>query len=415
MNAITLNEGQKNAYNTIMGFIGSPSHNVLVLSGFAGTGKSTLMNEVRAGLPKVIDAINLIRPGNEIHFDIEFTATTNKATEALADVLGEEVKTIQSSLGLIVKKDYKTNQSQLTTTKRTQEKINSILFIDEASFIDAPLLELILKLTQHSKVIFIGDPAQLTHFNYKTAPVFDRGFPEVRLEQIMRQGEGNPIIDLSAAFRNTVMGQPFFSFVPDQHHIQRLSDDDFKQAMMQEFSRSDWHYSDSKILAWTNKTVIQYNKFINDHLTGTPELVTGDYAVCNEYIQGNGCSFKTDALVQITSVFPTKKHGVDGYQIGIENRFTGFMPKHLDDKKNRIKVARKAQDDDTLVDINRHWIDLRAAYACTINKSQGSTYKKVFIDLDDVSKCNIPNQMARMLYVAVSRASDQVIFKGDLV
>ena len=65
--------------------------------------------------------------------------------------------------------------------------------------------------------------------------------------------------------------------------------------------------------------------------------------------------------------------------------------------------------------IERTWIDLRAAYAQTVDKSQGSTYDKVFIDLDDISHCTSGARIARMLYVAVSRARHQVIFTGDLV
>jgi ATP-dependent exoDNAse (exonuclease V) alpha subunit len=62
-----------------------------------------------------------------------------------------------------------------------------------------------------------------------------------------------------------------------------------------------------------------------------------------------------------------------------------------------------------------NWIDLRAAYAQTVNKSQGSTYDRVFIDLDDIRRCNSGDQIARMLYVAVSRAREQVFLTGDLV
>jgi len=81
----------------------------------------------------------------------------------------------------------------------------------------------------------------------------------------------------------------------------------------------------------------------------------------------------------------------------------------------KAKEARKNKNWSMVDDIEERWIDLRPAYACTINKSQGSTYDQVFIDLDDVKKCNNANTIARMLYVAVSRARDKVIFTGDLV
>ena len=38
----------------------------------------------------------------------------------------------------------------------------------------------------------------------------------------------------------------------------------------------------------------------------------------------------------------------------------------------------------------------------------------VFIDLGDISTCHNPNQAARMLYVAVSRARHGIYFYGEL-
>ena len=44
-----------------------------------------------------------------------------------------------------------------------------------------------------------------------------------------------------------------------------------------------------------------------------------------------------------------------------------------------------------------------------------STYDKVFVDLDDISKCNSGNTIARMLYVACSRPKSKLYLIGDLV
>ena len=60
------------------------------------------------------------------------------------------------------------------------------------------------------------------------------------------------------------------------------------------------------------------------------------------------------------------------------------------------------------------WLDLRPAYASTVHKAQGSTYTTVFMDLSDIGKCNIASDVARMLYVSISRASKQVYLYGDL-
>jgi ATP-dependent exoDNAse (exonuclease V) alpha subunit len=78
------------------------------------------------------------------------------------------------------------------------------------------------------------------------------------------------------------------------------------------------------------------------------------------------------------------------------------------------KAFAKKNDTSKLKQLEDWLIDLRPLYACTINKSQGSTYNRVFLDLNDVDKCRNKNQVHRMLYVGFSRASEQVIITGDI-
>lgn len=263
--------------------------------------------------------------------------------------------------------------------------------------------------------MFIGDPAQLAPVKYNTTPVFNAGFPTVRLTEVVRQAKGNPIIDLSTMFRETVQTGEFFSFKPDGQHIQHMSREDFDRAVTTEFTDPDWHDKKAKVLAWTNKTVVAYNQAIRNLAKGSPVFHSGDYAICNQYIHTKECQLKTDQTVLITDIVPAVECDVSGWKVTLDNRHEAFLPNSLEAKKQRLKDAEAALDSQTVYHINKHWIDLRAAYACTINKSQGSTYDKVFIDLDDLKRCNQPNILARLLYVAVSRARYQVIFTGDLV
>ena len=64
--------------------------------------------------------------------------------------------------------------------------------------------------------------------------------------------------------------------------------------------------------------------------------------------------------------------------------------------------------------IENHYVDLRLAYASTVNKAQGSTYDNVYIDLNDIGKCYDKDQVRRMLYVALSRARHKAVFTGDI-
>lgn len=412
--AITLSQGQQEAYNKYASFIAKPAPGILVIAGYAGTGKSTLVKQLLA------DTENMLKTGALVsqepkEWEMQLSATTHKAAEALAEITQCPVATIQSVLKLVVKKDYSTGKSELIPRNDSAPLSDLILFIDEASFIDDPLLDLILELTEECKVIFIGDPAQLTPVKSKTTPVFTRGFDTVRLEEVMRQAKGNPIIDLATNFRGVVNGEPFFQFTPDDHHVVRLSRSDFQHKIVNEFSDPGWTYNTSKVLAWRNKTVEQYNFDIRDHVQGDPELDVGDYAIVNKYFKTGRTSFKSNQLVKITSIVSDQSYNVDGWRVGIDNRIYAFLPKNIASRAALEKRLKKQDRITDLKNIDSNWIDLRAAYACTINKSQGSTYDSVFIDLDDIAKCKSGNQIARLLYVAVSRARHHVYMTGDLV
>ena len=247
-------------------------------------------------------------------------------------------------------------------------------------------------------------------------PVFDANFTGAALTTVVRQAEGNPIVALSTKFRNTVNSGEFFKFIPDGHNVQYLCRDDFNRKIEQEFSRADWRYQDSKILGWTNKCVVGYNHFVRNSVKGDPHFAVGDYAVCNSFLSIGRKSIKTDQLVEITRIEPDREvHGVVGNYYQMDHDTSAFMPKTLESKNARIKQAKADNKLSLVAEIDAEWVDLRAAYACTINKSQGSTFNEVFIDLDDVSRCNSGDQIARMLYVAVSRARNHVYLTGDLI
>jgi len=410
--AITLTTDQQAALDSFVTFLVDPTEPVWVLSGYSGTGKSTLTRVILEKYDGILKVARLLNPKVK-SLSVALTATTNKAAEALAYVTGQPAQTIHAFLGLIVKTDYTTNVTTLVArTKAIVE--DTLIFIDEASYVDKNLLDLIFKTTKNCKIVFMGDPAQLTPVRSTHTPVFECNFPGAHLSQVVRQAEGHPIIDLSTKFRETVNTGVFFSFKPDGTAITHMSRADFDAAVELEFNKPNWNFKDSKVLAWTNKCVINYNHAIRDSVKGDPDFQVGDYAICNKYVGDGSRSFKTDQMVQITEISdPQEVAGVMGHYFTLDNAATLFSPITLASKRARIKLAR-AQDDYSLIEtIENRWIDLRAAYACTVNKSQGSTFDRVFIDLDDISRCNSGDQIARMLYVSVSRARHQVILTGD--
>lgn len=415
MTTITLTKDQQTAIESFNNFILDPFESVFVLSGYSGTGKSTLVSYLIEHVPKLMKAAKLVNPKLE-ECVVKLTATTNKAAENFSSITGMDVSTIHSFLSLRVHTNYSTGVSTLTETNATVKE-HYVLFIDEASFIDPALLRLIFKRTANCKIVFIGDPAQLTPIKAVGTPVFESKFSGAQLTQVVRQAAGNPIVELSTKFRNTVNSGNFFQFKPDGNAVKYLDRDAFNEAVKEEFTRTDWAYQDSKVLAWTNKCVISYNHFIREHVKGDPKLQLGDYAVCNKFMTLGRDSIKTDQLVRITEVTEdTKEFDVVGNYYKVDNKPNYvFCPKKLADKNNLLKYLRSAEEFETVRHVEESWIDLRAAYACTVNKSQGSTFDKVFIDVSDIARCNISNTLARMMYVAVSRARNQVILTGDFV
>lgn len=409
-----LTHDQQQALDAFIKFILDPIETVFVLSGYSGTGKSTLVKHLLDQLPSMLQAAKLIDPAYR-QWETHLTATTNKAAESLSLLSGQEVSTIHSHLGLRVNTDYETGSTTLIPTSQVQKE-NQLIFIDEASYVDSTLLQLIFRLTSHCKIVFIGDPAQLTPVKSSGTPVFEAKFSGAHLSEVVRQAAGNPIIDLATKFRDTVNTGEFFKFVPDGKHVVYLDRAAFNDAIKDEFTRPNWHYPDSKILAWTNKRTIDYNHSVRDYVKGDPNFKVGDYAVCNKFIAFNRATIRTDQLVLISGISEeTVQHGVVGHHYQLDGRHTVFGAKSLTAKNEMVKAAKTAGDFNIVEEVGNRWIDLRAAYACTINKAQGSTYERAFIDLDDISRCNSGDQIARMLYVAVSRARQQVFLTGDLV
>ena len=409
---ITLTTDQQAALESFSSFLIDPTEPVFVLSGYSGTGKSTLTKVILEQYQKVLKLGSAIN--NRVkEMEVALTATTNKAAESLSHVTGMEAVTIHSFLGLRVVKDHETKSSTLVPRNWNNIVEDTLIFIDEASYVDRNLLELIFKLTKNCKIVFMGDPAQLTPIKSNATPVFSANFPGAHLSQVVRQAEGNPIIELSTKFRETVNTGEFFAFTPDGYYVQHMNRNDFDDAIVAEFNRPNWNYQDSKFMAWTNAKVIKYNHDIRDTVKGDPEFQVDDYAICNKYVNCNKINFKTDQMVQITEISePLDLYGVTGKYYTLDNVATIFGPLSVSEKNARIKLARQ-QENFGLVETLENWIDLRAAYACTINKAQGSTFDRVFIDLDDISRCNSGDQIARMLYVGVSRARHQVILTGD--
>jgi exodeoxyribonuclease-5 len=91
-----------------------------------------------------------------------------------------------------------------------------------------------------------------------------------------------------------------------------------------------------------------------------------------------------------------------------------FYPKNWSEADSLLKFYRKNQAWRKFFKIKEDYLDIRSLHALTCHKAQGSTYKEVFVDLDDIGINKKYYEVARLVYVAITRASDKVYLYGKL-
>lgn len=385
-----LNQGQRQALDTLTAAVIDRNQKLITLSGPAGSGKTTILKQ----LIKELKDLAVLMP--EYLTTWHFTATTNKAVAALADAMGPTVlvTTIHSLLGLV---PY---QGKLKQRRDSTVQHNSIIVIDEASYIGEELAVFIARVIDKvSLIIFVGDSYQLPPVKDEISDIFDPMIiPQIELTQVMRQADGNPIQELSLDLRDVVKHRAEPNITLDDVNISWLNSDDFIKAFCNDCIISA--PGAVRALAWTNHTAQHYNEQAALACNGRTEFHAGDIVVNNHYFKSSQQSIPTDATVHIYSTSPW---------------YTEFGKTMRSITTSYGELTELHRDHNATAEQRLYYYpDLRYTYASTINKAQGSTYDTVYVDLTDLAKCSNRDLQLRLLYVAVSRARHKVVFTGDI-
>ena len=405
---IQLTQDQQDAYAAIITLVTTPQQ-TLVIEGAAGCGKTTLMNTFMEEWPQLV----ALSGGAFNDVDVVLTATTNKAADALANATKRETTTIHSLLGLrVVSSSY--GRTKLVDTGKLIED-GLVVVIDEASFIDQELLAHIEHKLRKCKVIFLGDPHQLKPVGSSTTPVFNRGYPTVSLNQIVRQADDSPIQTLSRGLRSLVEGHPMPNAGVDGTNIIHMPQQDFEAAFVQDVLNNP--VNSVRALAWTNKKAIHYNHLVSIARNGSADIHLGDVVNVNkQHRVSRNFRFPTDSTFQVMGLGQWSEDSFGLVSREVETSFgvSVCQAQNIEDvqlaARNFYDREMHSQGDFVL----EHYADLRLMFASTVNKAQGSTYDTVYLDLNDIGKCQDRDQVNRMLYVGVSRAKHKVVFTGDI-
>jgi len=444
MSEIVFSPSQENAANAFRKFILEPGTGYFVLSGYAGTGKSFLVKELVRIVGVEYRLLRMIKP-NLRKPEFLFTATTNKAAAVLEELAGGqlgEAMTIHSCLALTLRTDFSSGQKYLVPGKRRPQRLdNKILVIDEASMINKQLLGYIGKYTKNAancKVVFVGDPYQLPPVNEDVCPIFSNNTMQLHmLTDIQRQAADSPIISYAHKFRE-VLDNPKQNWpkVPECEDIIQYNEplpfinkclSTFKQAHEEGIAHM------VKYLAWTNRDVIAAGRKIREHLGYKGSFAIGETLKSNSPILGTDVTNESlwkiadytdlEKTVLYTPTIaeghkiqiPCKRlhlHPVDNSRAHPE---TVLQPENWQEVNSKV-ISKLKRDKcwQLIYAIQENLADLRTIYSQTVHKSQGSTYHEVFINVLDIDANSNWESIARLMYVAITRAKFRVHILGQL-
>lgn len=422
MNTPTPNKGQQKAADDFFSFLMSRAK-TFGISGPPGVGKTFLMGYVSNLVMQLYqDACKLY--GIPVEYDeVVFTATTNKAAEVLEKTLGRPVKTIQFYLGLKVKENWKTGKTTLEKTNRWKIHRRQIVFIDEASMIDTSLYNVIMESFEDSKIVFVGDHAQMAPVGESLSEVYVQMDPAnlAILDEPVRNAGSPALMDLCNQLRETVETGVFYPIPSVPGTIDYLDDNETAAALLAHFSQPD---PSARILCHTNARVKQFNEYVRKDVRMQPDhFEPGDIAVVAQPFARGKTFLSVERELTVSKVGPIQEDSsyddlldkpfqyrlidFDGYSdipVPVDPDIFSGLTRYFAQKKNWA----------IYFELKGRYADLRDKAACTIYKSQGSTYDTVFVDIGNIGTAFDPEQVARMLFVAISRARSRVCLYGQL-
>lgn len=417
-----LNPGQQAATEEFFSFLFSDERE-MGIDGPGGVGKThTMSHMIDTIMPQYFETCKLM--GIKPEYDeVIMTAMTNKAAEVLAVATGRPVSTIHSFMNLKVEDDFKTGGQKLSKTRLFKVHTNKIIFIDECSMMDPQLYKFIDEGTYNCKIIYVGDDRQLRAV-IGSNPIYSKPIKWATLTQPMRTTIPE-VLALHTQLRETVATGEFKPIRIIPGVIDHLDDDQMQAEIFNHFMAQTL---ESRILAYTNKRVIQYNDWIRN-LRGLPtEYTIGEFLVNNRAIQLPSAMLRVEEEVEIVDIGATQDRNIDGAVLKVQlmdlRTRTGEVLSNVpiasdrDHLANLIahfsKVGKSGGGWSEYFDLRNTYPDLRQRDAATVYKAQGSTYQNVFIDLGDISTCRNADQAARMLYVGLSRMRARIFLFGQL-
>jgi len=438
------------------------SFHPFVMRGFAGSGKTFL-------------SMKLLKKVDDLGLCWTVVAPTHKAVGVLREGLKREAiqptwfpSTIHRLLRLKLKRQADTEICEKTNQTQSSLENLGLVLIDEASMIDAKLLEITLECARcnSTRLVFVGDPAQLPPVGESVSSVFlmKRAVNTELKEVVRHQG---PVLNLAKIIREGQIPCDQPPILPiinsNKGNVGILDRDNWLQkakALLRLSSLED-DYDKARILCYTNRIVDNLvphaRRAIHGDMADQYPVLPGEILISrkavmvNASLKENEIGEEPDILISsnremiVEDVIPDS---LDLASLGSYQEFENKLPiietqiakVTCDQKefslrlmpqigsKSRVqldsalnKLSQKARDRGNknsssiwklFFFIRDSFASLGPASVLTIHRSQGSTFGEVFITSDVFWPKDLEFRR-RLVYVAVSRASKGVWIVGD--
>ena len=346
--AFALTEDQQKVYDTLINFIKNDKEQEILLIGYAGTGKTTLVTKFINDIMK-----------NKLCNRIAIATPTHKSLNVLKSKLfcTSSGLTISSNIDIMTVhrllnyQNYIDNSGEVYYAKGGADSnwsIYNVIVVDECSMLSNQIINDIsdeLKKTQNAKlkIIFTGDPAQLPPVNQSSSKIFNKNIKKLTLEKIIRTKSQN-IMELSNGHRKWIASNkdedmPYLLDYSDDRII--LHSQKSLEKWLDKFIKYIKEGDDSKdttdnmnnniILTWTNKKCNKYNDYIRQKMFNKKQL--------NKYEIGEILIFNDfHRILMQTLVENTNENKKEDDKEKYENKIISFYT------SEQIKLVNMRQD-----------------------------------------------------------------------
>ena len=362
------------------------------ISGYAGSGKSTLVKFIVQSLP-----------GIDPETDVVYATFTGKAAQVLLKKGNKNVSTLHKLL-------YESlPRPDGSWYRKPVERIPyKIVVVDEVSMVPQSMIEQLFKYSIY--LLALGDPFQLPPIQKDDVNTL-LNKPHVFLDEIMRQAQESEIIRVSMDIREGKLIDTF-----NGSEVKIFNPADFEESMLL------WA---DQVLVATNQTRINLNNTMRRLLGREGGPQDGDKVIClkNEW---DILADNEDPLVNGTIGFLKNSYStyvnfprfLGGHHFDVlQSDFVsdgGALFRDINMDKKMIMTGEKCCDWKTAYAIGRNQThkyklpkEFTYGYAITCHKSQGSSWSKVLVVEEKFPFDK--TEHARWLYTAVTRAEDKAV------